>query len=62
MGARAVKQGGTVEKAETQAVDPRIRAGKLEALTVEQWPWMVGQWTRAMQPGFGTGSPELGWM
>ena len=51
-----------MEKAETLVVEPRIRAGKPEALTVEQWPWMVGLWTRAVQPGFWTGSPEIGWM
>ena len=50
-----VKQWDTVEKAETLAVEPRIRVGKPEALAVEQWPWLVGPWTR-------TGSPELGRM
>ena len=51
-----------MEKAETQAVEPRIRAGKPEALAVEHWPWMVRPWIRAVQPGFWTGSPELGRM
>ena len=42
------------------AVEQRIRAGKPEALAVDQWPWMVGPWTRSVQPGFWTGNPELG--
>ena len=60
MGALAIKQGGTVEKAKMQAVEPRIRAGKPEVLAVEHWPWMVRPWIRTVQPGLGTGSLELG--
>ena len=44
-----------MEKAETQAVGPRILAGRPEALAVEQWPWMVRPWTRVVKPGFWTG-------
>ena len=36
-----IKLGGRVEKAEMQAVKPRIRAGKLETLAVEQRPYVV---------------------
>ena len=41
----------------TQAVEPRIRAGKPETLVVEQWPKIVRPWTRAVQPGIGDGQP-----
>ena len=42
-----------MEKAGTQAVEPRIRAGKPGTLAVEQWLWMVNPWARAVQSNFG---------
>ena len=50
IGARAKKLGVQVQKAGTQAVELRIRAGKPEALAVKQWPWMVRPVARALQP------------